>query len=82
MRKAFTTLALAALLLAGAGLAGCASKCCDGNPPCAECQHKMDCADCKDGQPCSKCAEKMKAMGCEGCKDGQMCDKCKEMKGK
>ncbi|MCK6479910.1 MAG: hypothetical protein HUU06_03740 [Planctomycetaceae bacterium] len=56
MRKAFTTLALAALLAAGAGLAGCASsKCCDGNPACEKCMAaKPGCADCAKGA-CTKC---------------------------
>jgi hypothetical protein len=82
MRKALTTLAMAALLLAGAGLAGCASKCCDGNPPCADCRAKMGCPDCKDGKPCEMCAQKMKAMGCPDCKDGMKCANCEAMHGK
>ena len=62
MRKAWTILALSALLLAGAGLSGCASKkaCCDGNPACAECA-KGQCADCaKAGGTCAACAAKPK----------------------
>lgn len=83
MRKAFTVLAMAALLLAGAGFAGCASKCCDGNPPCAACkEHMASCPECKDGKMCDMCKEKMKSMGCPMCKDGQMCDMCKEKMGK
>ena len=84
MRKAFTVLAMAALLLAGAGLAGCAStKCCDGNPPCADCKaHMANCPECKEGRMCDMCKEKMKSMGCPMCKDGQMCEKCMEMKNK
>ena len=82
MRKALTTLAVAALLLAGAGLAGCSSMCCDGAPPCAKCAEKPDCAMCKGGEMCAKCAAGEKPAGCTMCKDGEMCGKCKEMKGK
>ena len=49
MKKVWTTLALATLLIAGIGFAGCASKkceaCTDGS--CAVCIEKGGCADCK-----------------------------------
>jgi hypothetical protein len=63
MKKAFTVFALAALMFAGAGLAGCcATKCCDGNPPCAKCTEKgaMACEGCKAaGGMCEACKAKM-----------------------
>ena len=60
MRKAFVVLSLAALMLGGLSLSGCASggKCCDGNPPCAKCEEMKEkgCPDCKAaGGMCEKC---------------------------
>ena len=80
MKKAFTTLALAALLVAGAGLTGCAS-CCgkDAAAKCADC----GCPDCKAmGGACDKCKEMMKS-ACADCKAaGGMCPECKAKMGK
>jgi hypothetical protein len=58
MKRAFTTLAVAALLFAGAGLAGCASKkcCADGMGACCQ---KAECAGCKAaGGMCADCTAK------------------------
>jgi hypothetical protein len=65
MKKAFTVFALAALMFAGAGLAGCASgKCCDGNPACEKCAGKGDAAACEGckaaGGMCEACKAKAK----------------------
>ena len=79
MKKAFTTLALALLLVAGAGLAGCASSCKDDAAKCADC----GCPDCKAmGGACDKCKEMMKS-ACADCKAaGGMCPECKAKMGK
>ncbi len=85
MKKALTTLAFAALLLAGAGLAGCASSRpgTDAAKKCADC----GCPDCKTaGSICWKCKDTMKKKcaecGCPDCKAmGDACGKCCEKMG-
>ena len=47
MKKALTVMALATLLVAGIGFAGCASKKCCPDGSCVSCIEKSDCADCK-----------------------------------
>ena len=46
-KKALTMLALATLMVAGFGFAGCAGKKCCTDGSCAACIEKSDCADCK-----------------------------------
>ena len=60
MKKAFTVFALAALMFAGAGLAGCAATKCCGSEPGKCCKDAASCADCKAaGGMCEACKAKM-----------------------
>ena len=57
MKKALTVMALATLLVAGIGFAGCASKKCCPDGSCTACLDK--CPDCKAaGAPCAAHAPK------------------------
>ena len=74
MKRAFTVMALAALLFAGAGLAGCASGMKGGD--CTFCAKTgMMCTMCKPGAPCEKCMECAK---CPSCTADKACDACME----
>ncbi len=90
MRKAFTVLALATLLFAGAGLVGCASSSGGGSgasgdvtAPCPFCKKTgMECKACKPGEPCAKCLECAKCPNCTPDKACPDCMKCMEQMAK
>jgi hypothetical protein len=76
MKKAFTMMAIATLMVAGLGMAGCKStpksdcsfcnktgmmcKSCAPGAVCAECEKCAQCPDCTADKACDKCMTYMK----------------------